>query len=185
MPKNKPIPEKPLSDELVLAAIDRATRHQRRDDGMGVLLSRIKEHLGLPGHGWSTRRLLPRLEELQAAGQLTSSRRQSVNLWALTSIGREQLALPAQPDKSASCRSRRNTDSGKRPGLSPASESMGSATTYVERSRRPPACSKRQGTYPPTSGLGSASAYTTLAGSSGQPHTASPSGPSPTTRSQT
>lgn len=91
MPKKKPIPDQTISDELVLAATDRATRHQRRDDGTGVLLSRIKEHLGLPRHGWSTRRLLPQLEVLQAAGQVKCSRRQSVNLWALTSTGRERL----------------------------------------------------------------------------------------------
>ncbi len=91
MPNKKPTPDQPLPDELVLAAIDRAECHRRRDNDAGVLLSTIKEHLGLPRHGWSTRRLLPQLEELQAAGQVERSRRQSVNLWELTSTGRERL----------------------------------------------------------------------------------------------
>jgi hypothetical protein len=92
MPKKKPIPDQTMSDELVLAAIERTERHQRRDNETGVLLATIKEHLGLARHGWSTRRLLPQLEELQTVGQLERSRRYSVILWGLTNTGRERLA---------------------------------------------------------------------------------------------
>jgi hypothetical protein len=49
-------PEQP-SEEAVLAAIERALRHRRPQQSGGVLLSVVKEHLGLSRH--DTRRLRP------------------------------------------------------------------------------------------------------------------------------
>ncbi len=54
MPANKPMPEK-ISEEMVLAAIDRAIRHSRLSETADVLLATVKEHLGLPRHGGATR----------------------------------------------------------------------------------------------------------------------------------
>ena len=90
MPIKKRISDEFPSDELLLAAIERAERHQGRDD-QGVLLATLKEHLGLSRDGWTTRRLRPQLEELQTAGQVVRSRQHGCIVWGLTSDGRKRL----------------------------------------------------------------------------------------------
>jgi hypothetical protein len=53
MPKSKPTPEDWPSDDLVLAAIDRASRHRGTGDP-GETLAKIKRHLDLPHHSGPT-----------------------------------------------------------------------------------------------------------------------------------
>lgn len=50
------------------AAIERAERHRDSEREIGLTLPTVKEHLGLPHHGGTTRRLRPHLEALQTAG---------------------------------------------------------------------------------------------------------------------
>jgi hypothetical protein len=81
----------PVSDELVLAAVDRAERHRERE-GEGVMMSDIAEHLGFVHGSWTTRRLRPQIEAFIAAGLLVRSRRHGVVIWGLTSTGRGRVA---------------------------------------------------------------------------------------------
>lgn len=90
MPESKPIPDELPSDEQLLAALQRAERHTCRE-GQGVLLVILKEHLGLPHHSGSTRRLQPQLDRLQDAGLIERAHHRSLNLWKLTSPGRTRL----------------------------------------------------------------------------------------------
>ncbi len=76
----------------MLAALDRALRHRRRPQNPGVLLSAIKEHLGLSHHGSDTRRLQPVVDALHAAGAIESSVHQGLTLWRLTRAGKQRLA---------------------------------------------------------------------------------------------
>jgi hypothetical protein len=80
----------PVSDELVLAAVERAERHRERD-GEGVMMSDIAEHLGFVHGSWTTRRLRPQIEAFIAAGLLVRSRRHGVVIWGLTGSGRSRV----------------------------------------------------------------------------------------------
>jgi len=80
----------PVSDELVLAAVERAERHRERRDE-GVMMSDIAEHLGFVHGSWTTRRLRPQIEAFIAAGVLVRSRRHGVLVWGLTSSGRRRV----------------------------------------------------------------------------------------------
>jgi hypothetical protein len=80
----------PVSDGIVLAAVERAERHRERERE-GVMLSDIAEHLGFVHGSWTTRRLRPQLDALIAKGSLARSRRHGVVVWALTEAGRGQL----------------------------------------------------------------------------------------------
>lgn len=88
MPKSDRSSGELPSDDLLLAAIDRAERH-RRNEERGVLLATIKEHLDIPHNSWTTRLLRPRLEALEATGVVEQTRRHGLNLWGLTGRGRE------------------------------------------------------------------------------------------------
>jgi len=88
MPKSDRSSGELPSDELLLAAIDRAERH-RRNEERGVLLATIKEHVDIPNNSWTTRLLRPRLEALEATGVVEQTRRHGLNLWGLTGRGRE------------------------------------------------------------------------------------------------
>jgi hypothetical protein len=77
----------PVSDALVLAAVERAERHRERE-GEGVMMSDIAEHLGFVHGSWTTRRLRPQLDALIAEGSLARSRRHGVVVWELTAVGR-------------------------------------------------------------------------------------------------
>jgi hypothetical protein len=81
----------PVSDDMVLAAVERAERHRERKDE-GVMMSDIAEHLGFVHGSWTTRRLRPQIEAFIAAGLLVRSRRHGVLIWGLTSSGRRRVA---------------------------------------------------------------------------------------------
>jgi hypothetical protein len=80
----------PVSDELVLAAVERAERHRERQNE-GVMMGDIAEHLGFVHGSWTTRRLRPQIEAFIAAGLLVRSRRHGVVVWGLTSSGRRRV----------------------------------------------------------------------------------------------
>jgi DNA-binding PadR family transcriptional regulator len=90
MPAQKPTPADLPSNDLILAAIERAIRHRGRNEP-DVALSTIKQHLGLPHNGWTTLRLRPKLEALEAAELIEQSRRRSRDVWGLTDRGRRRL----------------------------------------------------------------------------------------------
>jgi hypothetical protein len=81
----------PITDVLVLAAADRAERHEPKDEP-GVTLREVFGHMGFIYNSAATRQLRPRLDALLAAGLLTHTRRHGVKLWVLTSTGRQTLA---------------------------------------------------------------------------------------------
>jgi hypothetical protein len=82
----------PVSDDVVLAAIDRAERHSH-GERRGILLGDIIAHLGfVRTGGWTTRQLRPQLDAFLAGGLLSAVRRHGMVLWALTDAGRERLA---------------------------------------------------------------------------------------------
>jgi|HubBroStandDraft_3_1064219.scaffolds.fasta_scaffold22799_2 hypothetical protein len=94
------------SDELVLAAIERAARHRARDTP-AVPVWAIFEHLAVPQRSAAARHVRARLDALHTAGQLERSRRHGVATWALTDAGLRRLrparrgggvpALPQSP----------------------------------------------------------------------------------------
>jgi DNA-binding PadR family transcriptional regulator len=90
MPATHPTSEGTPSDDLLLAALERAERHERREN-QGVLLVHLKDHLGLPHHSGSTLRLRPQLDRLQHTGLIERERQQSRTLWKLTPAGRSRL----------------------------------------------------------------------------------------------
>lgn len=79
------------SDELVLAAVERAARHQARETP-AVPVWAILDHLAVPRRSAAARHVRSRLAVLHAAGRLESSRRHGVPTWALTSSGAQRLA---------------------------------------------------------------------------------------------
>jgi hypothetical protein len=84
----------PVSDNEVLAAVERAERHrqpQNRDED-GVPWWEIVEHLGFVRSGWTTRQLRPQVDGLTFGGLLETSRRHSRTYWALTDAARKRLA---------------------------------------------------------------------------------------------
>jgi DNA-binding PadR family transcriptional regulator len=90
MPTSKPTPAEPPSNDLILAAIERAICHRGRNEPAETLSS-IKEHLGLPHNGWTTLQLRPKLEALQTAGLIEKSSRRRKAVWGLTTKGRKRL----------------------------------------------------------------------------------------------
>jgi hypothetical protein len=108
--KPKHRPESPginlelLPDDTLLAAVDRADRHdphQFHRSRDGAPLREIAEHLGLRAGGWTSRRLREQLESLATAEVLTVARRDRTLLWASTDTGRERLAFlsPCELDR--------------------------------------------------------------------------------------
>lgn len=93
MPANKRTPDERPKIGYVLAAIDRAERHQYKSGG-GVSLATIKAHLGIRHTGWTTRLIRPPLEELASAGLLAQVKRNGVTRWSLTDKGREHATQP-------------------------------------------------------------------------------------------
>jgi hypothetical protein len=98
------------TDELVLAAVERAARH-RPHHRSTVPVWAILEHLGLRARSAPARHVRARLDALQAAGSLDCARRHGIPTWALTSAGRRRLrraasagevpALPESPQHRA------------------------------------------------------------------------------------
>ncbi|MGA9313229.1 MAG: hypothetical protein WBV77_01240, partial [Solirubrobacteraceae bacterium] len=88
----------PVTDALVLAAAERAERHQARSEP-GVMPREVFEHMGFVYNAAATRQLRPRLDGLMEAGLLEHARRSSVRLWVLTSAGRLTLAQARHEDE--------------------------------------------------------------------------------------
>lgn len=91
-------------DPLVLAAIDRAERHNPAQPA-GVPVWRVYDHLSIAKRSGPARRVRARLDALERAGSLVRSRRHGVPIWALTSTGRRRLTraqgagdVPALPE---------------------------------------------------------------------------------------
>jgi hypothetical protein len=106
MPHNHPSmsPAEHPSDELVLAAIERAALHDLRQTGT-VPVWGILEHLALSRRSGGARRVGARLETMATAGWLDRSRRHGVTTWALTDAGARHLrearsagGVPALPE---------------------------------------------------------------------------------------
>jgi hypothetical protein len=87
-----------IPDELVLAAIERAERHNGRDTPE-VPTWAIYEHLGLPTRSGAARRVYARLSVLREAGWLQPARRGGIPMWVLTSEGRKYLQRAIQAGK--------------------------------------------------------------------------------------
>jgi hypothetical protein len=90
----------PVSDELVLAAFERAERHREREEE-GIWLPHVVRHLGFIEGSWTTRRLRPQLEALRTAGALSCWRRRGLIVWGLTAAGRQRLAHARRAGKLA------------------------------------------------------------------------------------
>jgi hypothetical protein len=84
----------PVSDDLVLAAVDRAERHRwgSRSKDAGVAWGEIVAHLGFVHVGWTTRQLRPQVDALVAMGLLSTDRRHGRTYWTPTAITRRRLA---------------------------------------------------------------------------------------------
>ncbi len=85
-------PYTPVSDALVLAAMDRAQRHNPHGYEVGVGWSTLVEHLGFVHNSATTRKLRPQVSRFQAAGLVETSKPRGYPVWRLTSDGRKQLA---------------------------------------------------------------------------------------------
>ncbi len=85
----------PVSDAVVLAALDRAERHGR-GTGAGVMGSHLAEHLGFVRGPWTARGLRPQLDALIDAGSLERVKRQGIVRLVLTEQGRTQAARARQ-----------------------------------------------------------------------------------------
>ncbi|HLH13363.1 MAG TPA: hypothetical protein VKV16_01135, partial [Solirubrobacteraceae bacterium] len=86
-----PHPARP-TDELVLAAVERAARHDARGCP-AVPVWTILEHLDVRRRSAVARHVRTRLDALAAAGLLESARRHGVATWALTAAGVRRLRL--------------------------------------------------------------------------------------------
>ncbi len=74
------------SDELVLAALDRAARHRARDNA-AVPVWAIFEHLGVSRRSAAARQVRIRLDVMHAAGWIALGRAHGIQTWGLTSTG--------------------------------------------------------------------------------------------------
>jgi hypothetical protein len=100
----------PVSDVLILVALDRADRHQRpnRRGESGVVWRQLIEHLGFTHNSWTTRKLRPQVEALIDAGLVVRTRNASRVRWGLTDSGALRVAqaridgeavLPVSPQR--------------------------------------------------------------------------------------
>jgi ribosome-binding protein aMBF1 (putative translation factor) len=81
-----------VPDPLVMAAIDRAERHNPAQPA-GVPVWRVYDHLSINKRSGPARRVRARLDALETTGSLKRGRRHGVPTWALTSTGRRRLTL--------------------------------------------------------------------------------------------
>jgi hypothetical protein len=86
----------PVPENLVLAAVERAQRHESRCGGP-TPMTRIAQHLGFAPGAYTTRNMRPLLDTLVQAGALEHMRRFSRDHWALTSAGRRRLGRARGP----------------------------------------------------------------------------------------
>jgi hypothetical protein len=92
------------SDELVLAALERAAHHQVHDSPAAPAWS-ILEHLSVPRRSAAARHVSARLVAMHTAGLVERSRRHGVPTWELTGVAARRLRdarrageLPALPE---------------------------------------------------------------------------------------
>jgi hypothetical protein len=78
----------PITDDLVLAAVERAECHQQR---RGVSISRIKAHLAAPVRTRRARQVNATVAALADVGLLEHFREHSQDYWTLTESARERL----------------------------------------------------------------------------------------------
>jgi hypothetical protein len=89
-PDQHATPPKPPSEELLLAAIERAARHRDKATP-AVPVWAILDHLAIARRSGAARHVRAQLEELTAAGQLQRSRLHGIPTWELTPSGRDRL----------------------------------------------------------------------------------------------
>src|ERR1700733_8238327 len=82
MPAPEPTPDASLTDDMILAAIERAERHRNPKSPPGIRL---------PTLGGTTRRLRPRLKTLKHAELIEQSRRNGPDAITLTDTGQRRL----------------------------------------------------------------------------------------------
>ena len=84
----------PVSDTLILVALDRAERHARPNPWRetGVYWRPLVEHLGFLHAPWTTRKLRPQLEALIDAGLVTRTKNKGRVRWGLTDAGAMRVA---------------------------------------------------------------------------------------------
>lgn len=96
------MPGDELTDDLILAAMDRARRHDERRRS-AVSYPALVRHLGLPMGSATGRRLRPRIRELEAGGVIAAAKRHGVVVYELTRRGERRLrasgtvVLPESP----------------------------------------------------------------------------------------
>ncbi len=86
-------PYTPVSDALVLAALDRAQRHNPHGYEVGVSWAILVEHLGFVHSSATTRKLRPQVAQLAGAGLVATTKPHGFTRWLLTTDGRKQLAI--------------------------------------------------------------------------------------------
>jgi hypothetical protein len=79
----------PVSDVMILVALDRAERHERPNprNETGVHWTRLLAHLGFVHNSWTTRKLRPQVEALIDAGLVRKTRNAGRVRWGLTDVG--------------------------------------------------------------------------------------------------
>jgi hypothetical protein len=91
----------PVSDALLLAAIDRAQRHSSHGPNAGVHWGEVLNHLGFAHNGATTRKLRPQTDALIARGLIETLKRHSRPVIKLTSSGRRRLAKARRAERAA------------------------------------------------------------------------------------
>jgi len=92
MPTTEPASSGELpSEDIVLAAIERAQRHQR-GQARGVILSTLIEHLDLLRGSATSKRLRPKLDALVVGGMIEQFTQRSITAWTITEQGRQWLS---------------------------------------------------------------------------------------------
>lgn len=82
------------SDQLILAALARAMRHDPRDRS-GAPLAAVLGHLAIPRRSARARAVRARLEELERSGELTRTKVYGVARWALSTAAARRLEAAA------------------------------------------------------------------------------------------
>jgi hypothetical protein len=85
-------PFEPVSDALVLAALDRAERHSPHGRDGGVSWNTLLAHLGFVHTAGTTRKLRPQADALIADGLVETAKRNGMPVLRLTRKGRARLA---------------------------------------------------------------------------------------------
>ncbi len=93
-----------VTEELVLAAMDRAARHRARDTNE-IPVWALYAHLAIPRRSGPARRVRARLDAMEVAGLVERSRRHGIETWMLTRPARrllrqllQECAVPVLPE---------------------------------------------------------------------------------------